>query len=73
MEIRKIDDLCPDKVRLIVDWDDMVVGRSVFVPCINVKQAVEQVQEIFKRKGWKARVCVNIEHNILGIRIWRIA
>ena len=32
--VLKKDDLNPDGVRIIVKWDDMVAGSSVFIPCI---------------------------------------
>ena len=42
----KIDDLNPDKIKIIVSWDDMVIGASVFIPCIDTQKAKEQVQEV---------------------------
>jgi len=73
MEIIKLDDIAPDGVRMIVDWDRMRTADSVFVPCVNVAKAQKQVQAIFGRRGWKMRLHVSIENNIMGIRIWRIA
>lgn len=72
MGVLKVDDLWPDKVHLVVDWDTMRVGDSVFIPCINVAKAVAQVTKVFKRRGWTPRIHVSVERNILGVRIWRI-
>ncbi len=67
----KLDDIAPDGVRIVVRWDKMVVGASVFVPCINARKAREQVNVIFKRKGWQYIAKTTIEGNKLGVRIWR--
>ena len=50
----------------------MNVGSSVFIPCINARKAREQVNVIFKRKGWKYKALTTIESNKLGVRFWRI-
>ena len=73
MGVLREDDIGPDGVVIVVDWDLMKVGHSIFIPCINVKLALKQVKKIFERKGWKLRAKVSIEHNILGLRIWRAA
>tara|TARA_R110002020_G_C15758332_1_gene726848 strand:+ start:254 stop:469 length:216 start_codon:yes stop_codon:yes gene_type:complete len=67
----KLDDIAPDGVRIIVRWDKMVIGASVFVPCINARKAREQVNVIFKRKGWQYKAKTTIESEKLGVRIWR--
>ena len=67
----KLDDIAPDGVRIIVRWDKMVVGASVFIPCINARKAREQVNVIFKRKGWQYKAKTTIESDKLGVRIWR--
>lgn len=69
--MRKLDDIAPDGVRIIVHWDKMRVGASVFVPCINARKTREQVNVIFKRKGWKYKAKTTIESGKLGVRIWR--
>jgi hypothetical protein len=70
--ILKSDDLNPDGVRIIVDWDNMVTGSSVFVLCINTQAAIQQIKNIAKTKGWDIKTHVRVEDNKLGVRIWRI-
>ncbi len=72
MPVRKDDDLGPDGVRIIVDWDAMGVGDSVLVPCINVNLARRQATKIFRDKGWKPRFQIQKNSQVLGLRIWRI-
>ena len=36
----RLDDLDPDGVKVVVDWGKMVVGASVFIPCINTQKAI---------------------------------
>ena len=67
----KLDDIAPDGVRIVVNWDNMSVGASIFIPCINARKAREQVNVIFKTKGWQYKAKTIIENNKLGVRIWR--
>ena len=71
MGVLNEDDLGPDGVRFVVDWDAMKCGDSIFVPCINVNLARRQTEKIFLRKGWQVRFQVQIKSHILGLRIWR--
>jgi hypothetical protein len=71
MEVLKLDDLGPDGVRLLVDWDRMQPGQSVFAPCVNVAAGVSQTRKIFARRGWGLRLMVTTKNHVLGLRIWR--
>lgn len=73
MGVLREDDIGPDGVVIVVDWDLMKVADSIFIPCINVKLALKQVRKIFERRGWSLRSKVSIENEILGLRIWRTA
>jgi hypothetical protein len=66
-----VDDLSPDGIKIVVNWDAMHVGASVFIPCLNTQVAKEQVVSLFKRKKWQVKVKIAIENGKLGIRIWR--
>ena len=70
--IIKIDELNPDGVRIIVNWDSMVTSSSVFILCINTEKCVEQVDKIAKRKGWTIETQVREENKKLGVRVWRV-
>ena len=69
--VLKISDLNPDGVRIIVAWDELVVGASVFIPCINTEEAMKQAAKIVVGKDFKTEARVVVEDEILGIRIWR--
>ena len=69
--ILKTYDLDPDGVRIVVKWEDMVAGASVFIPCINTEEAMRQAAKILVAKDYKTEARVVIENEILGIRIWR--
>ena len=64
-------DLNPDGVRIVINWDKMVIGASFFVPCLNTQKAKEQVTTIAKGKRWQVTIKIVIENDKLGIRIWR--
>jgi K+-transporting ATPase c subunit len=70
--IPKTDDLHPDGVRIVISWDKMQVGASVFVPCINTEEAKKQIAKIAKKKGWKVQNHIRIEDEKFGVRIWRV-
>ncbi len=73
MSVLKLDDLNPDGVQIVVRWDDMVVGSSVFIPCVNTDKAIQQVKVIcVDRRGWDIRAKARIENPHLGIRVWRL-
>ena len=67
----KYDDLNPDGVRVVVNWKAMVIGASVFVPCINTVLATKELKRIVGSKGWESETQVRIEDNKLGVRLWR--
>jgi len=66
-----LDDLSPDGVRIVINWDKMVIGASFFIPCVNTHKAKEQVTAITKGKRWQVIIKIVIENDKLGIRIWR--
>jgi len=70
--VLKTDDLNPDGVRIVVAWDELVVGASVFIPCINTEEAMRQAAKIVVGKDFKTEARVVIEDDILGRRIWRM-
>ena len=69
--ILKLNDLCPDGVRIIVNWDNMVTSSSVFILCVNTQAAIEQAKKITDAKGWQTENQVRVEDGKLGVRIWR--
>ena len=68
----KTDDLNPDKIKVIVDWDKMVVGASVFVPCVDTDKAKAQANKVAEIKGWTFEMRVRVENDMFGVRIWRV-
>ena len=66
-----VDDLSPDGIKIVTNWDAMHVGASVFIPCINTQAAKEQVVKVLNRKQWQVKAKISIENGRLGIRIWR--
>ena len=64
-------DLSPDGVRIVVEWSDMQVGTSIFIPCIDTEKARKQVKSIFSGKKWQFLAKVRVETGYLGLRVWR--
>ena len=71
MAIRKKNDIDPDGVVITISWENMPVGASIFVPCINTEKASRQIKAITNEKGWEIKQKVKIESGKLGLRVWR--
>ena len=69
--VRRIRDIAPDGLPISVSWENMEVGSSIFVPCINIDTCKKQVKEIVDKFGWIIVSQVRIEDQRLGLRIWR--
>jgi hypothetical protein len=68
----KIGDINPDGIRVIINWERMVVGASVFVLCVNTEKAILQLTKITQAKGWDSTIRTVTEDGKLGVRIWRV-
>ena len=69
--VLRVYELNPDGVRVVINWDALVVGASMFIPCINTNQATQQLTTITDKKGWKTTTKVTVESGKLGVRMWR--
>lgn len=67
----RFDDLAPDTVKVVVDWTAMVVGASVFIPCVDNVKAKKQLHKIAGDKGWSVEIRVRVEGGMFGVRLWR--
>ena len=72
MAILKKHDLNPDGVRIIVNWDDMVIGSSVFILSVNTQGALTQIKKVMNDKGWEYQMQIRVEDEKLGVRVWRL-
>jgi len=72
MAILKKNDLNPDGVRIIVNWDNMVAGSSVFILSVNIQEALTQIKGVMNDKGWKYQMQIRVEDEKLGVRVWRL-
>ncbi len=71
--VLKQDDLNPDGIKIVVNWEHMLISYSVFILCINSAAAIKQIKNIAKRKNWKVETRVVIEDDKLGVRAWRLS
>jgi hypothetical protein len=72
MAVLKKYDLNPDGVRIIVNWDSMVTGSSVFILSVNVQEALNQIKKVMNDKGWEYQMQIRVEDEKLGVRVWRL-
>jgi hypothetical protein len=55
-----------------INWDDFVVGASIFIPAINLAELNKQMQIVAKERELKLKGYDRIEGGKLGMRFWRI-
>ena len=72
MAVLKKYDLNPDGVRIVVNWDSMVTGSSVFILSVNVQEALSQIKKVMNDKGWEYQMQIRVEDEKLGVRVWRL-
>jgi len=72
MAVLKKYDLNPDGVRIVVNWDSMVTGSSVFILSVNVQEALNQIKKVMNDKGWEYQMQIRVEDEKLGVRVWRL-
>ena len=65
-------DLCPDGIRIVVPWDAIAVGASVFVPCLDAPKAIDEFEKIASSRGWYIAARIGINKGKYGVRIWRV-
>jgi hypothetical protein len=69
----KHDDLSPDNIRIVIDWENFVTGASVFVPAVNVTELTLQFYELAHKKKFQIEHRVRIENGRWGVRFWRMS
>jgi hypothetical protein len=55
-----------------VNWDNFVVGTSLFIPAINLSALNKQMQIVAKDNNLTLKSAYRIEAGKLGMRFWRI-
>ena len=60
-----------DGITYELDWRELTVGSSFFIPCVGVTKGREVIERKMKRLGYTIIVRVVIEDNIRGLRVWR--
>ena len=56
---------------MAIDWDELTLGKSVFVPCIDTTECIKQVRKITDKKGMILKVKAKVENKKYGVRFWR--
>lgn len=71
--VLRINDIDPDGVRVAAPWEDLRVGMSFFVPCINTAKCIKQADEVAANLGYSLAYRTRVEGEKFGLRIWRTA
>lgn len=62
-----------EKISYDVNWKGFKRGSSIFIPCLDPKNALKnEVLPFFKRTKMRVVTKVVIEEGVKGLRIWRI-
>jgi hypothetical protein len=70
--VLRLDDIKPDGVRVVIHWNKLDVGMSMFIPCINTTRAKTELNRIAKEKGMQLQMTPRIEGGKWGVRVWRV-
>ena len=70
-KVMKLDDLNPDGLWVTINWEEMGVGSSFFLPCIKTEKGMKQLNSVAKMKAWEFDMQICIENKKLGLRVWR--
>jgi hypothetical protein len=55
-----------------VNWKAFKKGTSIFIPCLDPRQAKAQLLVVTKRLRLKVLIKVTIQDGIRGLRVWRL-
>ena len=72
LKVMHLGQVCPDGVVIDVNWDNLHVGMSVFIPAVNLSRLDKQMQIVANKKKVKLKGFDRIENGKLGMRFWRI-
>jgi len=72
LKVMREGQVCPDGVVININWDNFLVGRSIFIPAVNLSMLNKQMQKASKFKGCTVKGFDRIENGKLGMRFWRI-
>lgn len=62
-----------NKIETFINWCDWTVGASVFIPSPHPEGVLKDLKEELEFKSFDWTYRVQVEHGVLGLRIWRIA
>jgi hypothetical protein len=66
------DAVTPDGIPVVVEWDRLGVGTSVFIPAVNLAKLAAQVRDIAGRRKMIVKGFPRIEAGKYGMRFWRM-
>jgi hypothetical protein len=61
-----------EKVSYQIDWRKFKRGTSFFIPCLNPKEAKQEILCTTNRLKIPILTKVVIEEGIRGLRVWRV-
>lgn len=62
----------PDGVPIVILWDRLEVGASVFIPAVNTNRLLRQMRKLAQRHNMAFQAVERIENGKLGVRFWRM-
>lgn len=59
-------------LRVEIDWHQMPVGSSVFIPCADTRNLKRELKEEADSTGYNTKIEEIVELGICGVRVWRV-
>lgn len=61
-----------ETVNYQINWRKFYKGYTFFVPCINHKDAKDEIARVTRRLKIRVVMKVSIEDGVKGLRVWRL-
>lgn len=68
----RTDNVNPDGLQFVIDWKNLSIGASIFIPAINTTHLIKEMHQIAKDKNIKLEERILIDGGKWGVRFWRI-
>jgi hypothetical protein len=70
--LRRLTDIAPDGVTIVVDWEKFTPGASVFIPTMRYRDTLKHVLRAANLEPKDIEFRVRVEDGKYGVRIWRL-
>lgn len=71
--LKRLTDMAPDGVTLVVDWEKFTPGASVFIPTMRHRDTIKHLLRAANLEPQDIQFRVRVEDGQYGVRVWRLS